>query len=132
MLKLLGIVGFIYLVFLLLIALNQRKLTYFPTRRPEAFLVEMAGQHGLVAWTNAAGQLMGWRSPASKALRRIVIFHGNGGMALDRVDMVRSLRNLSAGGEWDVYLFEYPGMDRARARPRRGGSFRTRCRRSMT
>lgn len=84
----------------------QRSLQYFPDRSTEAAALRRAAASGLVAWRDAGGRLLGWRrSGASKAARRLLVFHGNAGNALDRVYYVRLFEGLGV----DVVLMEYPG-----------------------
>lgn len=119
MLKLVGTLIFLYLALLVVVFLIQKKMTYFPSRYPQDYLVDMAPRLGLEPWRDTGGAIVGWRNPGSGAARnRVVVFHGNGGMALDRADFVRALRNLRAGSLWDVYLFEYPGYGGREGEPR--------------
>ncbi len=84
----------------------QRSLQYFPDRSSEAGALQRAAASGLVPWRNAAGGLLGWRrAGGSKAARRLLVFHGNAGNALDRVYYVRLFEGLGV----DVVLLEYPG-----------------------
>jgi uncharacterized protein len=126
MLRLIIVILIIYVGFLVLLALTQNKLTYFPTNYPEPELTEMARAEGLSPWRNSRGDLIGWRRAAPVAestaggssrqpLNRAIVFHGNGGMALGRADFLFGLEDLSPG-LWEVYLFEYPGYG---ARPGR-------------
>jgi hypothetical protein len=107
MLRLIIVLVIIYVGFLVVLALTQNKLTYFPTNYPEPDLTEMAGTQGLSAWRNSEGNLIGWRRAArpgeavggpashspgadstitdgSRPFNRAIVFHGNGGMALGR------------------------------------------------
>jgi hypothetical protein len=84
----------------------QRSLQYFPDRSPEAGALQRAAASGLVPWRNEEGQLLGWRRPGvPKAARRLLVFHGNAGNALDRLYYVRLFEPMG----FDVVLMEYPG-----------------------
>lgn len=84
----------------------QRSLQYFPDRSTESAALRRAAASALVSWRDAEGRLLGWRrGGASKAARRLLVFPGNAGNALDRVYYVRLFEGLSV----DVVLMEYPG-----------------------
>ncbi len=86
--------------------LVQRSLQYFPDRSTEAAALRRAAAAGLLPWSSPEGRLLGWRrGGVSKASRRVLVFHGNAGNALDRVYYVRLFEGLGV----DVVLFEYPG-----------------------
>ncbi|HJV23459.1 MAG TPA: alpha/beta fold hydrolase [Holophagaceae bacterium] len=84
----------------------QRRLQYFPDRSEEAGAQQRAAASGLVPWRSPEGRLLGWRRPGvSTAARRVLVFHGNAGNALDRVYYLRLFEGFGA----DVVLLEYPG-----------------------
>jgi uncharacterized protein len=96
-----------YAVVLISFTLLQRNLIYVPTKLTPIFAEESAAKEGFASWRNAAGQLIGWKSPASSTpTGSILIVHGNGGWALDRAYMTRPLH---AAAPLDVYILEYPG-----------------------
>jgi pimeloyl-ACP methyl ester carboxylesterase len=96
-----------YVVMLVIFALLQRYLIYVPTRVTRQFAEESAAMAGFVPWRNTAGQLVGWKSPASSTpVGSILILHGNGGWALNRAYMTTSIH---AAAALDVYILEYPG-----------------------
>lgn len=83
----------------------QKSLIYFPARAAEAVLLNEASRVGLEPWRDLHGSLIGWKRPVRGSLaRRLLVFHGNAGFALDRV----YLAALPAA-DWEVLLFEYPG-----------------------
>jgi pimeloyl-ACP methyl ester carboxylesterase len=101
-----------YVVALVLAAVFQNSLIYHPSRAAEAVLVEEARGLGLEPWRDAAGALIGWKSPARAEVRarnRLLVFHGNAGYALHRAAYVDGFEQLEDGRAWEVYLFEYPG-----------------------
>jgi hypothetical protein len=95
-----------YLGLCLLALLAQRRLMYFPDRSPEAEALQRAARLGLAPWRDATGRLLGWRRPSMGTRRpRVLLFHGNAGDALGRVDY---LPVLEAAG-FEGVLMEYPG-----------------------
>ena len=111
-LVLVGVIG--------IFATLQRQLIYFPTVVEEAVLDAEAARLDLSAWRNEQGQLVGWRTVAEgSARRRILVFHGNAGLALQREYYVRGLQALRQG--WEVFLFEYPGYGSRAGEPSEQG-----------
>lgn len=99
-----------YFAAVLLVAVFQRKLIYFPTLAPATALVPLAAGNGLEPWRDAAGAIIGWRQRrTTPAANRLVVFHGNAGFALHREYFVRGFEGLDGGRTWEVLLFEYPG-----------------------
>jgi pimeloyl-ACP methyl ester carboxylesterase len=95
-----------YAVVLILFTLLQRYLIYVPTKLPPEFADEVAAKKGFIAWRNRAGQLIGWKLPASSPpTGSILIVHGNGGWALDRAYMAQPIHEAAP---LDVYILEYP------------------------
>jgi uncharacterized protein len=96
-----------YAVVLISFTLSQRYLIYVPTRLTPDFAEESAAKAGFVAWRNKAGQLIGWKLPASSTpTGSILIVHGNGGWALDRAYMTRTIHDAAP---LEIYILEYPG-----------------------
>lgn len=96
---------FTYLGLMGLLAGCQNRLLYVPTRESEAVLVAKAGAEGLEPWRDAHGTIIGWHQPNPNAKKRLVVFHGNAGNAVNR-----SYYADGFGGQgFEVYLFEYPG-----------------------
>jgi uncharacterized protein len=101
-----------YVVLCLVIFLLQRSMMYSPSRISPDQALAAAKQQRLQPWRNAAGQLIGWKAPnpGAKARGRMLVFHGNAGMALDRAYLADAFHK---GAEpvvpLDVYIFEYPG-----------------------
>lgn len=92
----------------LMLAMLQRQLIYFPAREPLESLSAAAAARGLQVWRGEGGEYLGWRSGGQdRARNRMVVFHGNAGHALHRDYFAAGLEAL--GDEWEVYLFEYPG-----------------------
>jgi hypothetical protein len=104
-------VGWVLVVILL--AVFQRSLLYFPVRESEPRLIALAERNGIQPWRDAAGGVIGWRSiprlGAPAAANRLVVFHGNAGFALNRIYYVEGFQQIDAGRAWEVFLFEYPG-----------------------
>jgi pimeloyl-ACP methyl ester carboxylesterase len=93
----------------LLVAGCQNKMLYFPTVLNEPAALGIAKRDGLEPWRDTAGAIIGWRKPNPRAAARLVVFHGNGGCALDRVYYADAFGALDGGATWEVFLFEYPG-----------------------
>ena len=86
----------------------QRQMIYHPVVAGERALLAEAARLGLRPWRDERGDLIGWRRESTgDGARRMVVFHGNAGHALQRNYYVQGLRSL--GQDWEVYLFEYPG-----------------------
>lgn len=85
----------------------QRRMLYFPERFAATIAESRAKETGFVAWRNVAGEIMGWKMPATGVVTAsLLITHGNGGSAMDRgwiAETIRQARNV------DVYVLEYPG-----------------------
>lgn len=99
----------VYAAIILFVAGCQRSMIYYPSKYSEPEAVARAGREGLSPWRNAAGEIIGWRSPNAKAKNRLVVFHGNAGSASDRSYYVDGFQAIDRGAEWEVFLFEYPG-----------------------
>lgn len=96
-----------YVVMVVLFTLLQRYLIYVPTRLNWPLAEASAAKAGFTPWRNAAGQLIGWKLPASSTPGgSVLIVHGNGGWALNRAYMANSIH---AAAPLDVYILEYPG-----------------------
>ena len=100
-------VAIIYIIFCVCSCAMQRRLLYFPTKIPADAIEAVAKEHGFVPWKNPAGQIIGWRIPASgTATGSVLIVHGNASCALGRDYIAQPIHD--AGGV-DVYVLEYPG-----------------------
>jgi len=85
----------------------QRKLLYFPTKIPAAAVVQAGAEHGFVPWKNSAGQIIGWKIPASGAATgSVLIVHGNAGCAIGRGYLAQPIHDAASV---DVFVLEYPG-----------------------
>ncbi len=97
-----------YALVMFLFTVLQRYLIYVPTKLSMASAEQTAAKAGFVPWLNPAGQLMGWKLPASSApVGSVLIFHGNAGWALNRAYMTLPIHDAAP---LDVYIFEYPGF----------------------
>ena len=109
-----AVIGSIYLLFVVLYAVKQRSLIYYPTTVPIEPARQMAEGLGGAPWMGSEGQWQGWKVEAgatitNKKRPRAVVFHGNAGMALNRSYYAELLSGFEASGPWEVYIFEYPG-----------------------
>jgi uncharacterized protein len=108
----LGVALIAYLGMLILLTGCQKRLIYYPERVAEEDLLALAARMGVEEWRGENGEFFGWQAPApegSGPLRRVVVFHGNAGMALDRTYYVQGFQWPPHRQRWEVYLFEYPG-----------------------
>lgn len=102
----------IYLLLLVVIAVFQRKLLFFPSREPERTMLATANAVGLEVWRDSSNSIIGWKrraDPAAPAAHKLLVFHGNAGHALHREYYLRAFEGIDAGRRWEVWLFEYPG-----------------------
>ena len=98
----------IYLAFVLIVYLTQRRLLYFPSRESLSEVLAFAKQIGLEAWPEADEQHRGFMAAQNvkgKPLGTIVVCHGNAGSALNRFYYADALNRLG----YRVLLAEYPG-----------------------
>lgn len=96
-----------YLGVVLLAALFQRRLLYFPTKLPLELAERTARGEGFVPWKTQAGQTIGWKIPASGSPSgSVLVVHGNAGFALNRGYIAKPIH---AAAALDVYILEYPG-----------------------
>lgn len=85
----------------------QRRLIYFPTRMDPRVADQIAAKEGFQAWRNKAGEIIGWKLPASAApAGSVLVVHGNAGCALNRGYIARTIHEAASR---DVYVLEYPG-----------------------
>lgn len=96
-----------YLLIVLAVLVFQRRLIYFPTKIPADVIESVAAQHGFVPWKNPAGQIIGWKIPASGAVSgSVLVVHGNAGCALSRDYLAKPIHDAV---NVDVFVLEYPG-----------------------
>jgi pimeloyl-ACP methyl ester carboxylesterase len=97
-----------YTLVLVGFTLLQRYLIYVPKKISMESAEAAAAETGFVPWRNSAGQLMGWKLPASSVpVGSLLIFHGNAGWALNRAYMTLPIHEAAP---LDVYILEYPGF----------------------
>lgn len=100
-----------YLGLCLLVFLVQRRMLYFPTRLSEDRALGLAKTQGLEPWRDAQGRLLGWRArhPGGPPRARLLVLHGNAGMALDRTYLAAVFQGPGRALPMEVHLLEYPG-----------------------
>lgn len=103
-----------YLLLVLIYALMQRSLIYYPLVVPLAQAERQAADLGVTPWLDAQGRWQGWvyrpvQPPLGAPAGRALVFHGNAGMALNRGYYARLLSGFRRSGPWEVHVFEYPG-----------------------
>ncbi len=100
----------------MLVAL-QRRLMFFPQVAAEAEVTRLAADLGATAW-RPGGELHGWRFPRPGAAGRLLAFHGNAGMAVERAYMAQAF-----GADFEVTVVEYPGFGARPGEPGEGAFF---------
>lgn len=97
----------VYVLVVLAAAIFQRRLIYFPRTIPAGLAEQAAAENGFVPWRNKAGQIIGWKLPASSLpTGSVLIAHGNAGCAIDREYLAGPIHDAASV---DVYVLEYPG-----------------------
>jgi len=104
----------LYLGAIVYVALAQDRFLYQPRRESEVELLKLAASRGLHPLRTATDEVCAWQLPNPTASRRLVVFHGGSGFALDRIFYANAFDRLG----WEVSFFEYPGFG---ARPGRPG-----------
>jgi pimeloyl-ACP methyl ester carboxylesterase len=100
-------IAVVYLILCVCTFALQRRLLYFPTKIPADVIESVAKEHGFVPWKNPAGQIIGWKIPASgTATGSVLIIHGNAGCALGRDYIAQPIHEAA---DVDVFVLEYPG-----------------------
>ena len=101
--------GRLVLYYLLIVAamfLMQRRLLYVPTHVTDKVAVQIGKKTGVVPWPDDGTEIVAYaREPVGAAKGTIVIFHGNGGFALDRGYYAHAL----VPHGYRVLLAEFPG-----------------------
>lgn len=100
-----AIIGYVLIV--VIAAILQRRLIYFPTKLSVSVAEQVAAQTGFTPWRNTGGEIIGWKLPANGTpIGSVLVAHGNAGSALDRDYFARPIHD---GLPLDVYVLEYPG-----------------------
>jgi uncharacterized protein len=95
MIRILILLAVCFLVLVLVFALFQRKLLYYPTHHLDSY--------GLSEWRHD-GQLIGYAREVRSPRNVWLMVHGNGGQASDRAYALSSFSSLDT-----VFILEYPG-----------------------
>ncbi len=110
-----------YLLIVLAALIFQRRLIYFPTKIPADMVVLVAAEHGFVPWKNPAGQIIGWKFPATASpVASVLIMHGNAGCAIHRDYLAGPIHD---SAPVDVYVLEYPGYGAREGSPNKCSLF---------
>jgi pimeloyl-ACP methyl ester carboxylesterase len=119
--KILRVALIVWVGLLVILALSQRSMTYFPTVSDAVTLAREAAQAGLEPWTNASGETIGYHHLASTNDPRppvaFLILHGNAGYAVHRSDLDRILRQALPNNAVSTYILEYPGYGARQGSP---------------
>jgi len=103
-----------YLVICVILYFIQDRLVFFPSLAPAEALDQKAASVGFEPWRNAHGERIGWKSATGDSRNVLLIFHGNGGLALMRA----YYREFTPqAGDWQVFILEYPGYGARPGRP---------------
>ncbi len=112
-----------FAAFILVMAVFQRRLIYYPRTAPEGELRARAKASGLDPWVDQAGTLIGWksqeRSEDGELAATILVFHGNAGFALSRSYLVAGL-SAGFGTSVGIRILEYPGYGAREGSPSEG------------
>ena len=103
-----GVLCAAYLGVVLLFALAQRRLQYFPSHEDASG----KGMDPFRPWRGPSQEFLGYLHGSSKPERLLLFFHGNGGEALHRDWVVRLAADSTL-----VALVEYPGYGARPGRP---------------
>ncbi len=97
-----------YLVALVTVALEQRRLIYHPRAFSSADADEAALHVRLERWTNSAGAAIGWKrpSPTQPARGRVLVAYGNASYG---IGCAHYADEIQAAAAFDVFILEYPG-----------------------
>ena len=103
-----------YLLLLLILFIFQRKLIYFPETQSIERQQELAERLNLKLWPSTDNYL-GLMSKSTKAAYQgtIIVFHGNAGAAINRINYLQALEKLG----YRVILAEYPGYGARKGSP---------------
>lgn len=111
--KSLRVAIFVWVGLLMVLALSQRSMIYFPIVNDAETLAREAARSGLEPWINAVGETVGYRHVASPYDPRppvaFLVLHGNAGNAIHRGDLARILRESLPNHAVSTYILEYPG-----------------------
>ncbi|MEE4242433.1 MAG: alpha/beta hydrolase [Desulfopila sp.] len=133
-LKIGGVLVCIYVLFVFLLMVSQRKMIYYPSTGTQENLLREAQAKKMAPWKDAGDDVIGWISPTSgndSGGSAVVIFHGNAGYALQRDYFVDGFLSQKSGAPWTVYLFEYPGYGARNGSPSEK-SFKNRAAEAIT
>ena len=111
--KIIGFILIAYLALTLILFLAQRKLLYVPNN--SLLTEESIKARGLEYWLSQDDNYRGLISsqPQNNAKGTIIVFHGNGGIAIDRSYYANALVKLG----YRVLLAEYPGYGGRSGKP---------------
>lgn len=107
-LSVIGLLALAYAAVCAFVFFRQRQMLYFPARISESVLAGEARAVGLSRWHDANGKAIGWTAAGDASLPPILIFPGNAGHAVDRIDVVRRLRAAGIGAAF--FILDYPGF----------------------
>jgi fermentation-respiration switch protein FrsA (DUF1100 family) len=119
--RVLGPVAIVYLVLVVLVYFLQRKLLYFPTRSavPAPEGDQFKGLETVALNTSDGLRIFAWYWPGARPVT-LVIFHGNAGNRLHRLEWMEDLHALGVG----VFILDYRGYGGSEGSPSEAGLYR--------
>ncbi len=118
--RVLRAVVLVWLILVAFFALAQRSMIYFPSKDDASSLLQQASSRGLIPWSNAEGEVIGYRSSPLKNSPlpplSILIFHGNAGNAVHRAGYAE-LAQVVPNHAPSVFILEYPGYGARNGEP---------------
>lgn len=113
--RLLFLIAAGYAVICLFVFLRQRQMMYFPGKETEETMTALAKGCGYARWLTKDGKPIGWLRASGPGGPPVLILHGNGGNALDRVGLAERLRSYGIAARF--YILDYPGYGSREGRP---------------
>lgn len=116
-----GIIAVVtYLVVVIVTAVFQRHLIYFPSRALEALPSDVGLRYESVDFTAGDGvRLHGWYVPREDAIATFLFCHGNAGNISHRLVTMQTLHMLG----FNVFVFDYRGYGRSAGKPEEKGLY---------
>lgn len=109
-----------YLAVVIVTAVFQRHLIYFPSRKLEAVPSDLGLRYDSVEFTAADGvRLYAWYVPRENAIATFLFCHGNAGNISHRLVTIQTLHVLG----FNVLVFDYRGYGRSQGKPDEKGLY---------
>jgi fermentation-respiration switch protein FrsA (DUF1100 family) len=117
----LGVIAVVtYMVVVIVTAVFQRHLIYFPSRNLEGLPTDVGLKYEDLSLRTSDGvRIHGWYVPRADALATILFCHGNAGNVSHRLDKLKILSTLG----FNVVMFDYRGYGRSEGKPDETGLY---------